>query len=444
MELIEKAAIEIADWTLDEALRCGADHARVELNQIDMLTLQTENEELASLQQSSSRSLSVRLYVDGRYGSVNTSCADKNAIAQLLRTGIASTRLLAADPDYTLPDPTRYYKAESLLENAQQQLALGNWRELDDSQATQQALGIFPSIPTDKRIVAVSSQLGHRKGYGYTADSQGFRGISAGSYTYAFCNVSVQGADDSRPSDGFMVHGLDYLQLTEQLPLLGRRSLQNALDKIDAQPVPAGTYTVAVEPNCLMKLIEPLIDAMMGGSLYQHRTFLEGRLGEQIAASCLTLSNQPQRKDAFSANLFDTSGVRSAKYKLINQGKLATWLIGTYYAHKLKCAPTDVNTAVLCIEPGQRSREEIIGSTTELLLITGFLGGNHNEVTGDFSFGIEGQLYRHGNRIHGVSGMNLTGNLLTLWQSLCEVASNPEKLPEGYFPMPVFENVSLA
>lgn len=442
MELIDKAAIEIADWTLEEALRCGADNARVELNQIDMLTVQTENDALASLQQSRSRSLIVYLYVNQRYGTISTSLTQRDAVSQLLRTGIASTRLLTADPDYTLPDPKRYYRAASLEENARQQLALGNWRHLDDSQATQQALSIYPSIPADSRMLAVSSQLGHRRGYGYSCDSQGFRGISAGTYTYAFCNVSVEGTDGSRPSDGFMVHGLDYAQLVEQLPLLGTRSLRNALDKIDARQLPAGTYTVAVEPCCLMKLIDPLVDAMMGGSLYQHRSFLEGRMGEQIAAPCLTLSNQPQRQDAFGANLFDTT-VKTGPYKLIEDGRLATWIIGTYYAHKLKCEPTDANTSVLCIEPGQRSRQEIFDTTPQLLLITGFLGGNHNEVTGDFSFGIEGQLYRHGQRVHGVSGMNLTGNLLTLWQNLSELSAQQEKLPEGYLPMPVFEQVNL-
>ena len=80
----------------------------------------------------------------------------------------------------------------------------------------------------------------------------------------------------------------------------------------------------------------------------------------------------------------------------------------------------------------------------DTILVTGFLGGNCNDVTGDFSFGIEGQLYRHGERVQGIAGMNLTGNILKLWNQLSHITNDVERLPDGYFPTLFFSDIQIA
>jgi PmbA protein len=89
--------------------------------------------------------------------------------------------------------------------------------------------------------------------------------------------------------------------------------------------------------------------------------------------------------------------------------------------------------------PGERSQCKLMAFSERAIDITGFNGGNYNEVTGDFSFGIEGILIENGEMTTPVAGMNLTGNLLDLWQHLIEVGNETEQTALGFVPTLVFE-----
>lgn len=439
--------ISIADWAIQEALRQGAQAARAELSCIDMLNVQCEDDEVTALQQNSGCGLVIRLYVDGRYGTYSTNRLDRSEIAHLISNGITCTRLLTPDPDRTLPDPSRYYRASSLEHNRLQAIALGNY--IDDDPAlglnpVQMALSVAqPILGADSRIINISTQLGNRSGWQYLADTQGFSGISLCCQAYAYTSVALHDQGDSRPSDGWVEYGINFTELHTRLAPLGQLSLQAALWRLGASSVKAGRYTVAVEPVCLPKLLNPLLEAMSDYNLYQHRSFLADRLGEQITSPCFTLTDEPQRHGAFGACLFDFEGVRTEQTPLITDGRLLTYFIGTYYGRKMHTTPTVSQANVLCIKPGTQSRQHIMSSLGQTILITGFLGGNCNETTGDFSFGIEAQLFVHGERVQAIAGMNITGNMLELWKNLSEVSSDAERVPDGYFPTLFFSNINI-
>lgn len=439
---------EIAQWAIEEARKAGADAVQAGLMCIDNICVQTEGCEIASLQQNRSHGLSVQLYVDQRYGTFNTNSLDPDSIRQLIRTSLASTRLLAPDPDRQLPDPARCYHADSTEAAVAEALSLGNFREgflSSPVRPTDMAMDMARRlVGSDPRIINVNATIDGRSGWQYLANSQGFEGFRFATSCGAFSSVSLLDNDDSRPSDGWADFALSFPDLDLLLDNHCRQALMAAQNKIGAHPLNPGNYVIAIEPLCLMKMLDPVVTAMYGGMLYQHRSFLEGKLGQPLFSPLLTLSEEPQRKEAYGACLFGTDGTAAKPYDLIRDGRLVTWLIGPYYARKMHCEPTCNTTSVLCLQTGQRTRQQILENEEELLLITGFLGGNSNDVTGDFSFGFEGQLYRHGVRVQGVSGMNITGNFLSFWQQLAETSSDTEKIPDGYFPLTVFKNIQLS
>jgi PmbA protein len=59
------------------------------------------------------------------------------------------------------------------------------------------------------------------------------------------------------------------------------------------------------------------------------------------------------------------------------------------------------------------------------ILVTGFVGGNSNAATGDFSVGIRGQWVEGGVPVRPLAEMNLSGNLLDTWSRLVETGSDP-------------------
>jgi PmbA protein len=44
------------------------------------------------------------------------------------------------------------------------------------------------------------------------------------------------------------------------------------------------------------------------------------------------------------------------------------------------------------------------------IIVSGFLGGNSNSTTGDFSFGVQGALVENGKIVQPLNEMNISGN----------------------------------
>ena len=78
------------------------------------------------------------------------------------------------------------------------------------------------------------------------------------------------------------------------------------------------------------------------------------------------------------------------------------------------------------------------------ILVTGFNGGNCNPVTGDFSFGIEGFAFSRGKITHPVKEMLITGNMLSLWNSITAAGNDARECTRWQIPSLAFEDVSFS
>ena len=101
------------------------------------------------------------------------------------------------------------------------------------------------------------------------------------------------------------------------------------------------------------------------------------------------------------------------------------------------------------LEPRLDARRAVAArsSSRELgegVLVTGFLGGNSNGTTGDFSLGVRGFRVRGGRLAEPVGEMNVSGNHLELWRRLVAVGNDPTRTPSMRTPTLVFEGVQFA
>lgn len=85
----------------------------------------------------------------------------------------------------------------------------------------------------------------------------------------------------------------------------------------------------------------------------------------------------------------------------------------------------------------------MIAAVRKGIWITGFNGGNCNSATGDFSYGIEGFLIENGEVVHPVSEMNITGNMIHLWNQLVEVGNDPRTTSCWQLPSLHFEGIDF-
>ena len=78
------------------------------------------------------------------------------------------------------------------------------------------------------------------------------------------------------------------------------------------------------------------------------------------------------------------------------------------------------------------------------VLITGFIGGNCNGSTGDFSYGIEGYYIENGKIMYPVNEMNISGNMNKFMFNLVEIGNDIRENQSIRIPSIMFKDVDLS
>jgi PmbA protein len=187
-----------------------------------------------------------------------------------------------------------------------------------------------------------------------------------------------------------------------------------------------------------------LFGPLSASSLQQKRSFLDGKLGQAIGSPLLDVRDEPLVQRGFGSRLFDGEGIAAKPFALFEQGVLRNYYVDTYYGRKLGMEPTTGRMSNHAWVLGTRSLGELLADLREGVLVTGFLGGNSNGTTGDFSLGVKGFRVRGGAIAEPVGEMNLSGNHLELWKRLAAVGNDPYAYSSMRTPTLVFEGVQIA
>jgi PmbA protein len=183
---------------------------------------------------------------------------------------------------------------------------------------------------------------------------------------------------------------------------------------------------------------------MSGSSIQQKRSFLADKKGKNIGSKLFTIKDDPFLPRGLGSRYYDGDGFPAKKRDLLTEGTVNEFLIDWYYSRKLGWEPTSGSISNLIIPPGTRSVEEIIKDLKRCILITGFIGGNSNSTTGDFSVGIIGKMFVKGQFVQNVAEMNIADNHLNFWNKLVEVANDPWIYSQARLPSLVFDNVVVS
>lgn len=430
---------DIAQRALNFALAKGCSSARVSIITAVNNSFEYRNSQLDKLHQSSENKIYIELFIEGRYGSVSTNRIEWVEIERLIVEGIVSTKLLAQDVYRQLPDSSRYYK------KTDDDLDLCD-SSYDNYTAEQKIDLIKQTVnevyETDNRIISVTASYGDGYGTEYVIASNGFEGETTDTAFSLTAEVALKTEGDARPESYWYDSTIYWNDL--QKTGVARKALERALRKIGQTKVRSGKYSMLLDNTVSSRLLSPLISAMYGSALQQKSSFLLGKLGEKIVSDKLTLSDRPHLPRSFGARWFDGEGVATFDRTIIGQGILNTYFIDTYNSLKMKVMPTVSSPSIIVATSGSRNFDEILQNMNRGIWVTGFNGGNTNPTTGDFSFGIEGFLIENGTIVQPVGEMNITGNILSLWENLQEVGDDPRKNSSWRIPSLLFTDVSFS
>jgi PmbA protein len=201
---------------------------------------------------------------------------------------------------------------------------------------------------------------------------------------------------------------------------------------------------LAVDGRAAGRLVGALFGALSGASLQQKRSFLEGKAGTEVGSPMLDVQDDPHVVRGLGSRLWDGEGLAARRFPVFERGVLRHYYVDTYYGRKLSMPPTTSRISNLAWRHGPEGAEGLLRGMGEGVLVTGFLGGNSNSTTGDFSLGVQGFRVRGGERAEPVGEMNVSGNHRELWKRLAAVGNDPYAWSAMRTPTLLFDGVQIA
>jgi PmbA protein len=440
-----EAIRRLARQAVELAQRHGAQQSAASTSAVREVEVAWRDGQLERMTEAVSRGLGIELFVDGRYASVSTSDLRPEALQAFVADAVAMTRALTPDRHRHLPDPSLYPHTDELGDDPLE-LYDPAYATLTAVTRRAQAEAIEAAVRSHAdadRILSVTASVSDTLSESFRCDSQGFEGHRRGTAYWRSAEVSVQDPDGRRPEEG-EYNGARHLSDVLDPAEVGRRAVERALRRIGASKPKTAQTAVLVQARAAGRLVSSLLGPLSGAALQQQRSFYEGREGTQLGSPLLQIVDDPLVPRGLGSRRFDAEGIASRPLVLFDSGVPHHVYIDTYYGSKLGRAPTTGRMSNLAWQLGDRDLDALIGSLTDGVLVTGFVGGNSNPTTGDFSLGIQGFAIRNGKLDGPLGEMNLSGSHLDLWQRLTAVGNDPNLCSPMRTPSLLFGDVQIA
>jgi PmbA protein len=438
---MNKEIHDLAEWSLKIAQAAGANACRVWVRSERFVEIRYRDRKPETIKEASTRGLGIEIYVDNRYSAQNTSDLRKDALRDFITGAVATTKLLAEDPYRTLPDP-RYYEGRPDIDLGIRDV---NYEGLtaENRHAMVNTIEDACLAKGGPKVISVTAGQDDRCEQSVVLTSNGFDGYRESTTFSAGAEMTVQDEGDRKPNGYSMASVVKRASLppTEEL---GAQAAERTLDLLGARKIDTATLPIIVENRNVPEILDGLLSAMYGGNIQQKRSFLADKKGQKIGSERLALVDDPLIVGGLGSRLFDGDGFASKKRLMIESGVLKDFYVDWYYSRKLGWEPTTGFPSNLIIPPGARSVKEIMKDLGRGIFVTGFIGGNSNSTTGDFSIGIIGRLFEKGEPSQAVAEMNIAGNHLQFWHKLAEAANDPWLYSSQRTPSLIFTDVVVS
>lgn len=433
---------QIAQGAVAAARKAGAREAAATINRSRDVSVEWRDGKVERVTEATRRSLALQLYVDGRYSQVSSSDLRQEALLTFIADGVAMTRVLAEDPFRSLPDPA-LYQGRAATDLQLDDPAYAGVTPEQRREAAREIEQAARAVKGALSFLSVSTSFQDTRTESFRVASNGFEGSRVDTIFYCTAAVSVKDADGRRPEE-FDYAGARHVGEIPKVAAIGSGAALRALSRLGSKKAESAAMTLVLDNRAAGNLIGALGQPLSGMALQQKRSFLEGKIGQAIGSPLFDVADDPLVPRAFGSRLYDGEGLAAKRMPVFEKGVLRNFYVDTYYGKKLQMAPTTGGRSNVVFALGAKSQAEILKDVGEGILVTGFLGGNSNPTTGDYSYGIKGFRIRAGERAEPVAEMNIAGNLGELLKKLTAVGNDPWPYSSLRTPTLVFEGVQFA
>ncbi len=214
--------------------------------------------------------------------------------------------------------------------------------------------------------------------------------------------------------------------------------------KFGAGTVKTGKYNVVFDRKQMRAILSTFIPVFYAENVQKGLSLLKDKVGETIAADCITITDDPFREGNIMQIAFDGEGVPTRKKNVIENGVLKTLLYNLSSAQKdgvettgnASRSASSIGTRAYAfyINPGKLSKDELLQKAGNGIYITemkGFHAGA-NAMTGDFSIESAGFLIEDGKITKPIKSFTVAGNFFTFLKQISALDDQLEPGAPGF------------
>ncbi|MCL1963808.1 MAG: TldD/PmbA family protein [Firmicutes bacterium] len=412
---------------LKAAQAAGIAEAEVYLQREESMRVLVRENEIDEYAVNTSGGLSLRGLFSGKMGAAYTEVPDDAAVSMLV-TGVKESASLITDEDeqFIFAGSPSYASVDCVGElgspaaRVEMSLALDRLGRSLDPRVKE--LGGMTGLQTTKETIRI-------------VNTHGLNLSHTGTCCVGFIEAVAREGD--RVTTGFMLgRGLGLSDIHPED--IAREAVEEAVFQLSASPCVSGEIPVILRHTAMADLLDTFAGVFSADAAQKDLSLLKGKEGEIIAASCVTLVDDPLYRGGMATRPFDAEGVATFVKNVIDGGVLTTLLHNLKTAQKAGCPSTgnaarggykgviSVSPTNFYIKPGQRDIAAMTAAMGSGLVITGVEGlhAGANEVSGDFSLLAQGYLVENGQAGRPVEQVTVAGNFFTLLMDIVEVGND--------------------
>ncbi|MBU0744508.1 MAG: metalloprotease PmbA [Gammaproteobacteria bacterium] len=409
----------LAESIIDQAKKMKATAAEVAAHTDSGFSVNVRKNNVETVEKSKTKSVEVTVYFGNHSGTASTSDLRPEAISTMLEKACHIARFTEEDPysglaekdlmAYNYPDLDLYHpwqiKIDEAIELAKNCEARG--------------------LAYDKHITnSEGAAVDTISGISVYANSHGFCGTTSSTKHSISCSFIAE-RNKEMQRDYYYTIARDPNDL-ENHDIVAITGAKRTLDRLGAKKIASQKSPVIFSAEIASDLISNFVGAIYGSNLYRKSSFLLDHLQEQVFAKHISIEENPHIPKALGSSPFDAEGVKLSPSNLVTDGILQRYVLDSYSARKLNTKTTGNSGGIhnLIVKTSSLDLNGLLKKMGSGLLITEFMGGGVNIVTGDYSRGIFGYWVENGDIQHPVTGITIAGNLKDILLNIKEISND--------------------
>ena len=436
-------AIKIAGWAGD------GEQVEAYVARGNSTTVRVYNADIESFSSAQEEGVGIRVIVDGRQGFAYAGSLDLAVLEDTISEARDNAGFAEYDEFVALAEPDGVPFADIDLFRPSL-LSVPTEKKIDAAFELEKRL-----LAADARITTVPmaiygdewSEVALATSTGIAAWQQG-NDCALSTYCLAVDN------GDTQTGFGFSVaREFDELDMDKAVADAATRATQ----LLGATKPKSRRLPVILDPYVTSSFLGVMGFPLTGEAVLKGRSFFANRVGETVGNAAVTLLSDPTDTRSLSANKMDAEGLASRRVSLIENGVLNGFVHNSYTARRsgtqstgsavrsMKTTPT-VSCRALTLQEGTQSQEELMKQVGEGVLVRSVSGlhSGVNPVSGDFSTGADGIMFRDGQLAEPVREFTIASTLQRMLSDVVAVGNDVEQLPTGLSMSVAIGDISIS